>query len=338
MVASHQAPSPSEDMALEPLDEAHALQIQAGTIGRTTGHTFENLITQDINSHALPMAVQTQGVAHVLRGSPSQILLNYICSRENIAVLTKVAAISTGALATSEEGKRWLSINGVAVARCKSDLVITLTDSEDRTVTVGVSTKQCNNASPTNAQLYFTTARGFSKLLNDNGIAVSNVAIESLRQFCGDPNFRPSDSAEAMVGRRTDPRRFFWEEINPTGRAEWETTLSSHQDAITRLLLQKAYINDPFTPDYLLHKTKKAESWTTTEVAVYKMDELIALSRAYQGFALRDYSVNKGSHRDPAGVKHSAPRFGAIQMQRGGQQQHPDQLQFNLEASYFYKI
>tara|TARA_R100000808_G_scaffold23266_1_gene51440 strand:- start:49 stop:249 length:201 start_codon:yes stop_codon:yes gene_type:complete len=34
---------------------------------------------------------------------------------------------------------------------------------------------------------------------------------------------------------------------------------------------------------------------------------------------------------------HEAPRFGIIQMQRGGQKQHPTQLQFNLEAGYFYK-
>ncbi len=38
------------------------------------------------------------------------------------------------------------------------------------------------------------------------------------------------------------------------------------------------------------------------------------------------------------GVVHQAPRFGVIQMQRGGQKQHPEQLQFNLEASYFRKI
>ncbi len=325
-------------MALTPQDEAHALQIQAGTIGRTTGHTFETNISQEINGHAMPMAVLPQMVGHVYRSSPSSILLNYICSRENISVLSSVAAISTGALATSEAGKRWLSINGVNVARCKSDLVITLTDNQSRTITVGVSTKQCDNRTPTNAQLYFTTARGFSRLLIDNGIPVSPVAIDALRQFCGDPKFQPLDSATAMVGRRSDPRRYFWEEINPIGRAEWEHTLAIHQDDITRLLLQKAYINDPFIPDYLLHKTKKSASWDATEVAVYKMEELIVLSRAYQGFALRSYGVYKGSYPDPAGVKHSAPRFGVVQMQRGGQEQHPDQLQFNLMASYFYKI
>jgi hypothetical protein len=68
------------------------------------------------------------------------------------------------------------------------------------------------------------------------------------------------------------------------------------------------------------------------------MEELIAQSRTYQGFATRPYSVRKGSYPDPPGVQHLAPRFGVVQMQRGGQAQHPTQLQFNLEAGYFYKI
>lgn len=114
--------------------------------------------------------------------------------------------------------------------------------------------------------------------------------------------------------------------------------MAEHQDDITRLLLQKAYIEDPFVPEYLVHKTKKSADWIDTEVAVYSIEELIALSRRYQGFATRPYSVRKGNHKDPAGVTHLAPRFGVVQMQRGGQAQHPEQLQFNLEAGYFYKI
>jgi len=74
------------------------------------------------------------------------------------------------------------------------------------------------------------------------------------------------------------------------------------------------------------------------EVAIYHIDEILTLSKNYQGFKLKEYSVKKGSYKDPAGCTHLAPRFGIIQMQRGGQQQHPDQLQFNLEAGYFYKI
>lgn len=107
---------------------------------------------------------------------------------------------------------------------------------------------------------------------------------------------------------------------------------------MSRLLFQKAYLNDPFVPEFLLHKTKQAMNWGSTEVAIYSIEELIALSREYQGYTTRPYSVKKGSYKDPPGIFHKAPRFGIIQMQRGGQSQHPEQLQFNLEAGYFYKL
>lgn len=247
-------------------------------------------------------------------------------------------AISTGALATSEEGKKWLEVNGVPVKRCKSDLIITLRFSGGEMQTFGISTKQCNNKTPTNAQLFFTTARGFANLLNANGFSVSKNAIDLLRQFCGDVGFRPLDNPNDLKDRVVDPRRYFWEEIEEAGRLEWENLFSMRQDEITRLLLQKAYLEDPFAPDFLLHKTKKAPSWDETEVAIYTIDEIIRHSKNYNGFVLKPYSVRKGSYRDPTGVSHMAPRFGIVQMQRGGQAQHPEQLQFNLEAGYFYKI
>ena len=324
-------------MALKPLDEAHALQIQAGTFGRKAGHTFEDTIAQRINDLAYPFEVSPRGDGHVFSGDPALLCLNYIGSHQHIHRITSAVALSTGALATSEDGKRWLSINGANVSRCKSDLVLTITTGKGN-LTIGVSTKQCNNATPTNAQLYFTTARGFATLLRNNGLIVSDAAVRALRQFCGDEGFRPSDDPRLSAKRLTDPRRYFWEEIDPAGRGEWEQLFSHHQDNISRLLFQKAYIDDPFVPDYLLHKTRRAASWNKTEVAIYSIEELIALSHAYQGFATRQYSVRKGSYKDPAGVTHLAPRFGVIQMQRGGQQQHPEQLQFNLEAGYFYKL
>lgn len=325
-------------MALNPIDEIHALQIQAGTIGRKAGHAFEDTITQNINTASYPFSPLQVNESHVLVGDPASLLLSYIAAKEGFPQIEKAVALSTGALATSEEGKNWLSINGATVSRCKSDLVVTITSSDGRSVTIGISTKQCNNANPTNAQLYFTTALGFTNLLKSNGIAVSDVAVLALRQFCGDKDFRPSDNPSSLVGRQVDPRRFFWEEIEEDGRIEWENIFSQKQDEITRLLLQKAYLNDPFVPTYVLHKTRKASSWRETEIAIYTVDELIALSSSYQKFATKGYSVKKGTYKDPAGVMHLAPRFGVIQMQRGGQAQHPTQLQFNLEASYFYKI
>ncbi len=325
-------------MALNPVDERHALQIQAGTLGRHAGHRFEDTITAEINAFPYPFVVSSASAQHVFQGDPATLLLNYIGIREHISTISRATALSTGALATSEEGKTWLSINGANVARCKSDLVLNISSTGRPDLTVGVSTKQCNNKTPTNAQLYFTTARGFSNLLISNGIPLSGTAINALRHFCGDQGFRPCDDPSAMLGRVTDPRRFFWEEIDTTGRLEWERLLSEHQDHISRLLFQKAYIEDQFVPDYLLHKTKIANAWNNTEVAIYSIEELIALGRAYQGFTTRPYSVRKGSYRDPPSITHLAPRFGVIQMQRGGQQQHPEQLQFNLEAGYFYKI
>ncbi|HRL20415.1 MAG TPA: hypothetical protein PLG97_00045 [Alcaligenes sp.] len=324
-------------MALTPINEVHALQIQAGALGRKAGHQFEDCMANGINGFSYPISV-TGAAGHVFRGDPGYLLLSYVAQHFGAVQVARAVAISTGALATSEAGKQWLEINGVGISRCKSDIILTISLDGVRELTVGVSTKQCNNPTPTNAQLYFTTARGFARLLSDNGIAVSDVALVALRQFCGDVGFRPQDNGAALAGRLSDPRRYFWEEIDPQGRVEWERLMSYRQDEITKLLLQKAYLNDPFAPDFLIHKTKRADAWNATEVAIYSMDELIRLSRAYQGFELRPYSVRKGSYRDPEGVTHLAPRFGVVQMQRGGQAQHPDQLQFNLEAGYFYKI
>lgn len=325
-------------MPLDPIDEVHALQIQAGTLGRKAGHQFEDTITAEINGLAYPIQFLGSVNTHLITGDPALSLIHYIADTFGRTVVNGAVAISTGALATSEAGRQWLDVNGANVSRCKSDLVITLNFAEGETQTVGVSTKQCNNRTPTNAQLYFTTARGFSNLLRQNGIAVSDNAIDALRQFCGDVGFRPLDDADFVKYRVSDPRRFFWEEINAQGRAEWEHIFSIKQNDITRLMLQKAYIDDPFVPDFLLHKTKLAPSWGETEMAIYSIDEIVFHSSAYGGFATKDYAVRKGSYRDPAGVVHEAPRFGIVQMQRGGQAQHPEQLQFNLEAGYFYKI
>ena len=325
-------------MALTPIDEIHALQIQAGTIGSNAGHKFENELAAAINSFQYPLVVSRPDGRHVFSGDPANLLLQYVAYTLGIKKLEGASAIATGALATSEEGKTWLNINGVELSRCKSDIILTLQSEGDLPRTVGVSTKQCSNSKPTNAQLYFTTARGFVSLLRNNGLTVTESAITSLRQFCGDSGFQPFDNPAVLVARESDPRRYFWEEAEAHGINEWQELISTNQDAITRLLLQKAYLGDPFTPDFLLHKTRRSNSWSSTEVAIYGIDELVGLSRSYQGFATRSYSVRKGSYRDPAGVAHLAPRFGVIQMQRGGQKQHPEQLQFNLEAGYFYKI
>ena len=325
-------------MALSPIDEVHALQIQAGTLGRKAGHDFEDQIALRVNELRYPYTIKSSQSRNLFTGHPAELLMNYLGNYYNVEQVLSASAISTGALATSEDGRKWLSINGADVRRCKSDLVITITLPGRNAFSCGISTKQCNNPTPTNAQLYFTTARGFSRLLRDNGLSVSDAAIDGLRQFCGDVGYRPLDNPAALRGRVTDPRRYFWEEIPEIARAEWEATLSQKQNAITTLLLQKAYIDDPFIPEFLIHKTRFSASWELTEVAIYSIAQIVDLSSRYQGFATKPYSVRKGSYKDPTGVRHLAPRFGIVQMQRGGQEQHPEQLQFNLEAGYFYKL
>ncbi len=227
-------------MALTPVDEAHALQIQAGTLGRKAGHAFEDAICAGINGFIYPFAPKGLQGRHLLRGNPAQLILEYIVRYHGEEGLLSAVALSTGALATSEDGRQWLQINGADVRRCKSDIVITATFLKGSALTIGISTKQCNNSTPTNAQLYFTTARGFSKLLLDNEISVSDFAIKALRQFCGDAGFRPLDNPAALAGRQVDPRRYFWEELPGSARREWEVVLSERQDEVTRLLCEIA--------------------------------------------------------------------------------------------------
>lgn len=322
-------------MPLEAEDLQHAIQIQAGIDGRNQGHQFELELTELINDVSCPFNRYDLNI-NVFRGEPTSILINKALTLLDWDFCDNVTAIELGSIATAEGGKEWLKVNGIEVRACKSDILLTLTKNEE-TKTIGISVKQCNKKNPTNAQLFFTTAQAFSNLLIQNGIPVSQVAINALKQFCGENGFKPSEDQEIMKSRLTDPRRFFWEEINHEGKEELENIFQTKQNEITKLLLQKAYLNDPFLPELLIHKTKKIDVGSQ-EYAIYTMEELIDLSKQYNEFYTKDYSVKKGSYKDPEDITHKAPRFGIVQMQRGGQQQHPTQLQFNLEAGYFYKI
>ena len=320
-------------MILDPRDAQHALQIAAGKTGRQRGHEFEAELASMINVG--PLSIPTPN-EYVFKGLPHTALVNKALAHIGWKKCDSVNAISLGSLATAEAGRKWMIVHGIKVKACKSDILLTL-HRGDEYQTVGVSVKQCNNKIPTNAQLYFTTATAFCRLLQNNNIPVSDNAINALRQFCGDDGYRPLDNHAALTNRRSDPRRYFWEEIDQSGRLELEGVLTNRQDDITRLLLQKAYLDDPFAPELLIHKTKKIDRGDQ-EYALYTIDELISLSKQYGGFNKKIYSVHKGQYKDAPGVEHEAPRFGVIQMQRGGQKQHPTQLQFNLQAGYFYKI
>ena len=67
---------------------------------------------------------------------------------------------------------------------------------------------------------------------------------------------RPIDIPEVMRTRKSNPVRYYWEEINSNGLKEWEYIFSNKQDEITRLL-QKAYLDDPFSPEVIIQKTRK---------------------------------------------------------------------------------
>ena len=113
-------------MALNPIDEIHALQIQAGTLGRKAGHEFEDNISEEINGIQYPLEIINIPSVHLSQGDPALKLLSYVCSDLGISRVFKAVCLSTGALATSENGRHWLDVNGVHVRRCKSDIILTI--------------------------------------------------------------------------------------------------------------------------------------------------------------------------------------------------------------------
>ena len=83
-------------MALNPVDERHALQIQAGTLGRHAGHRFEDTITAEINAFPYPFVVSSASAQHVFQGDPATLLLNYIGIREHISTISRATAFPPG--------------------------------------------------------------------------------------------------------------------------------------------------------------------------------------------------------------------------------------------------
>lgn len=311
-------------------------QIDAGAKGRKKGHSYENELAGHLNGMTMPYfrSHDVSGVIH--KGLPTEILLDKILTYIGWEKCDKVEAYATGKLATSESGDKEIQIEGESITSAKSDVILVLYRSREKRI-IGVSVKQCNNKTPTNAQVFFTTATAFYHLLVTNGFQLTENALKAMRQFCGDVGFRPMDDSDCS-DRVSSPERYFWEETDSDGRLEWEDAFREKQDDITRLLLQKGYSDDPFPPEIILHKTKKALSFTEQEIAIFSIQQFIELSKKYSPFCHKLYRVKKGHYKEPEGVSHQAPRFGVVQMQRGGQKQHPTQLQFNLKAGYFYDL
>jgi|TARA_B110000971_G_scaffold214237_1_gene246048 hypothetical protein len=324
-------------MALTPKNSKHALQILAGTTGRKKGHEFEFDLAELVNSAGNEIDSSNQ-VTVVFNGTPALALIKKCLNVCGWDSYDTIEAIPLGALATAEGGKKWLEVNDVKVKASKSDILLNIYRHTD-IKTIGVSVKQCLAEKPTNPQLFLSTARAFCKLLRRNNIPVSEFAETAMRQFCGDKGFRPIDDAELMRTRISNPVRFYWEEINTQGLNEWESLLKNKQDGITRLLLQKAYLDDPFSPEVIIQKTRKVLSGPE-EFSIYSIDELVSKSRDHARFikTLKTEVSKSKSYDVPKGVKHECPKFGIVQMQRFGNKQNATQLQFNLQAGYFYKI
>lgn len=324
-------------MALTPKDSKHALQILAGTAGRKKGHEFEFDLANLVNNAGNEIDSSNQ-ITGVFNGNPAIGLIKKCLNLCGWDCYEAIEAIPLGALATAEDGKKWLEVNNVKVKASKSDVLLNIYRNGD-VKTIGVSVKQCLAAKPTNPQLFLSTAKAFCNLLRRNSIQVSQFAETAMRQFCGDEGFRPINDEELMRTRKSNPVRFYWEEIDTQGLNEWESLLTIRQNEITRLLLQKAYLDDPFSPEVIIQKTRKVASGPE-EFAIYSIDELVSKSREHAGFVktLKTEVSKSKSYDVPKGVKHECPKFGIIQMQRFGNKQNATQLQFNLQAGYFYKI
>ncbi|QDT54292.1 hypothetical protein Pan44_23200 [Caulifigura coniformis] len=325
-------------MALTPIDEIHAAQIAAGTIGRTKGHEFEAKLSADLNQlAAIPDVEPVKGEQrHLKVGHPDRELVRYILRSKGLKGVKNIRAAWLGGLATFKKGDVVKSKSGIVVKRSKSDILLEISHSGG-VDNIGVSVKTCHNKTPTNDQLYCTTAQAFANLLRNNKIPVSDAAERALRMFCGDPGFRPCDDASTPKDRVCSNERWFYDELPQTERNEFQSIFSKYQREISTILLQKAYPeDDPHAPEFLLHQTVAFSDIAKCECAIFRMDELVDQSCKRSGFSTASYTVKKG--RFKSSVPHLAPRFGFIQFQRLGNKQNATQLQFNLEAGYFYKL
>lgn len=325
------APKMTEEINSSATEE---LQRLAGTNGRRRGHAFEESLAVGLNRldvNDLDEAEKTS--SHLVTGKPAVELAKYILSSDSIGQVIAIKAWWVGALATSGLGDRVFGDRSTPVSSSKSDIIIEF-QTKDGPKLIGVGVKTCFNKTPTNAQLYFGTAISFSQLLRNNGLAVSGEMENAMRMFCGDKGFRPMDSNLASSNRVSDPSRWYWEELPKVARTDWENLFESATADITRILLQKAYPDDPLEPGYLLHLRTGYASLDASQLAIYSVDEFVKYSANVAGFKTKPYVIHKGSFKHDNST-HQAPRFGVVQFQRGGQKQHPTQLQFNLKAGYF---
>jgi hypothetical protein len=323
-------------VALTPESEQHLLQIVAGTGGRSRGHKFEKDLRDQINSLRVDSVSWNDNVSgFMVTGHPAREILAFIARDQALEAIVGIEAWWLGGLKTARAGDAVTDEAGNTITGSKSDILVEFRHAAGVT-RYGISVKKCNNAKATNAQVYCTTASAFCAQLRSIGIDVSDVAEMSLRMYCGDPGFRPKDG----IGRedvRVSDDRWFWEELSQNARDEWEHIFSLHQDTITRFLLKFAYPNDPFPPAFLMHQAVGFNTIEEVSLAIFDIEKLVQYSSKYGGFSTKAKRVIKGTFSQDPNL-HAYPRFGFIQFQPIGNRQNKHQLQFNLQAGYFYKI
>ena len=125
--------------------------------------------TRQEKLHFVPAVNKT----HIYNRNPAAELLQYISNDRGIQILDAQASW-LGGLATSGLGDALLDEHGNPISKSKSDVLIKLTT--DRGVeTVGISVKTCNKKTPTNDQMFFTTARAWTSVASHTDTPTRNA-------------------------------------------------------------------------------------------------------------------------------------------------------------------
>lgn len=330
-------------MALDPKNEGHLFQIEAGTEGRLQGHKFEEVVTEELNEIDFMSGntVIECVKPNVYHGNPANALLSHI-AKDKGKQINRLKAYWLGGLATAGAGADILNENGEKITGSKSDILIDVEYDDGTNEKIGVSAKACSN----NAQMALTTVSVFCDMLRESGIDVSEDAEIGLKMFCGEAGYRPidgythKDMSNVPPNRKARPDRWFWEELSNQVKQEWEKIFTENQLKITIMLLQCAgtYKTDNYKPTYILHECEKHNDIDDCKVAVMSVEEFAIYSQLFDSFGIKGKRIWKGSYKGIDMAIHQYPHFGFIQFQPIGNQQNFSELQFNLKSKYYNKF
>ncbi len=330
-------------MALDPRNEGHLFQIEAGAEGRLKGHKFEKNITEELNKIDFTdnnMFIECVK-PNIYQGNPANALISYI-SKDKGKQINRLMAYWLGGLATAKAGASILNENGEKITGSKSDILIDVEYKDDTNERIGISAKACSN----NAQLALTTVSVFCGMLRENGVNVSEDAEIGLKMFCGEvgyrpiDGYRPKDVTNIPHNRKARTDRWFWEELSNHVKQEWKEIFTQNQLKITMMLLQcaRTYKTDSYKPTYIIHECEKHNDIDNCKVAVMSVEEFATYSQLFDSFGIKEKRISKGSYKGVDMAIHQYPHFGFIQFQPIGNQQNFSELQFNLKAKYYNKF